>query len=189
MKTSQAVHILFLQPDRQDHWLNRLTGFVGKLIHGRGACHVEICIPDGNQYLNCSIYNGERVVLNTTKTFANPGYVVHTISLGSDQIARIKAYVAACHAQGLKFDSMGMYLAMSPINLPRNSKGTFCSRLVCEALQKGGVQAVQHLDARVVSPSKLWKILRAVPHACGSVRYKEMQLVQKGSMEVKPLLS
>lgn len=70
---SQAVHVLFLEPIKKDHWINRMTGFVGGLLHGRGACHVEICIPDGQGYLSCSIYNGEKVTLSSKKTFANPG--------------------------------------------------------------------------------------------------------------------
>lgn len=62
MNSRQAIHVLFLEPIRSDHFVNRLTGMVGKLLHGRAACHVEICIPDAGQRLiqqNCTFFHVE----------------------------------------------------------------------------------------------------------------------------------
>ncbi len=70
------VHVLFLNDDKHDHVLNRLTSLLGSKVHKHGFCHVEIVIPDtesGGGYLSSSIYNGETVTLTRTKTFANPG--------------------------------------------------------------------------------------------------------------------
>lgn len=81
------IHVMFLCSQKDDHLLNRLTSMLGQRVHKQGFCHVEICIPDvesstympGREhasYLSSSIYNGETVTLNKTKTFANPGAVI-----------------------------------------------------------------------------------------------------------------
>lgn len=190
-ESRHAVQVLFLEPIPKDHWMNRLTGFLGGMFHGRGACHVEICIPNGKSFLSCSIYNGEKVTLSSQKTFANPGYAVHTLEVNGEQLSNIRSFLSACHAQGQSFDKNGMYLATLPFPVPRSRKGTFCSKLVTEALQRGGVRCVQGLNADIVSPSKLWKLLRkGEPALCGTVRYKQNQLLEKGvGMETRGLLS
>ena len=77
------IHVMFLSTQKDDHMLNRVTAMIGERIHQQGFCHVEICIPDleapalpngqPSGYLSSSIYNGEKVTLTKTKTFANPG--------------------------------------------------------------------------------------------------------------------
>ena len=75
-----AIHVLFLQPlpnDPHEHFLNKLTSFIGASVHNKGFHHTEIVIPDldagDGGFLSSSIYNGECVTLTKTKTFANPG--------------------------------------------------------------------------------------------------------------------
>ena len=69
------VHVLFLEDQKGDHILNRLTAMLGRRIHKQGFCHVEIVVPDVStgEYMSSSIYNGEKVTLTKCKTFANPG--------------------------------------------------------------------------------------------------------------------
>jgi hypothetical protein len=87
------VHILFLHPDEKDPVLNRLTGYMGLLTHGVGACHVEVCMPHHDGFMMSSIYNGETVNVTTTKSFANPGYTVHTLMVTDRQLAEMKKTV------------------------------------------------------------------------------------------------
>jgi hypothetical protein len=91
----QAVHVLFLHPAAQDPVLNRLTSYMGRLTHGVGACHVEICMPHGDGFMISSIYNGETVNMSTTKSFANPGYTVHTLMVTDRQLVEMKKTVLA----------------------------------------------------------------------------------------------
>lgn len=88
VQRNYAIQTLYLTPTEKDHWLNRLTSMLGERAHGKGFCHVEICIPDlstnqssgsssrgGGGYISSSIYNGEGVTANRVKTFANPGII------------------------------------------------------------------------------------------------------------------
>ena len=84
------MHVLFLHPHEKDAVLNRLTSYLGWLTHGVGACHVEISLPYGDGFLTSSIYNGEKVSTTTQKTFANPGYIVHTLMVSDKQLAEMK---------------------------------------------------------------------------------------------------
>lgn len=172
-QTEYPVHVLFLEPDQsRDHWLNRLSASVGRSLHGRGFCHVEISMPNLSRssaasaggYLSSSIYNGETVKVVCTKTFANPGYVVHTISMKKGQLQRLADFVYDCQGRNVGFDGLGMYLATLPFQLKAAGRyTTFCSRFVVEALQAaGGVDGVEGLNASITSPSRLYKALRGV---------------------------
>lgn len=182
--SSSAIHVLFLEVAPTDPWLNRLTAAVGRRVHGRGFCHVEVCVPHppsfgGHQpegYVSSSIYNGETVTSSSRKTFANPGYAVHTEVVGADRLRAIHDGISEATRQEVGFDGLGMYLAALPFAVPglaSNSK-TFCSRYVTELLQAAGVggDAVQALDPRITTPSKLYKVLKdaqASSGACGVV--------------------
>lgn len=134
-----AVHLLFLEPSARDPWLNRATSIVGARVHGRGFCHAEICIPhfprglSGGQqgYLSSSIYNGETVNATVVKTFANPGYAVHTELVTWPQLERIATGISEARRRELKFDGLGMYLAALPFYTGLGGGSgdrTFCSR-------------------------------------------------------------
>jgi len=85
---------------------------------------VEIAIPDLERcppgsagqpaYLSSSIYNGEKVSLTRTKTFANPGYTVLTFTVSGAELSGIADYLFESKRMDLGFDSMGMYLAALP---------------------------------------------------------------------------
>lgn len=118
----------------------------------------------GGGYVSASIYNGETVTIRKQKTFANPGYVVHTLSLTKEQLRAMADYLYDLQRQQVGFDGMGMYLAILPFQLrfwgsPSNK--TFCSRLVIEALRcTGAVDGIQSINANITTPSKLYSLLK-----------------------------
>lgn len=175
-----TVQVLFLEPGKDDFALNRLTAFLGGQIHGKGLCHTEICLPDGDYgFVSSSIYNGESVSLNKHKTFANPGYIVHTISVGKKQLDDMLDHVHEIHRTGVGFDHMGMFMASLPVQLvPSPRRRTFCSRYVVEVLQAGGLEDVSGLNPSITTPSRLYRVLKAADSRAGratiagSVEYK-----------------
>lgn len=191
------IHVLFLEPlpsdcvegnrgAREEPWLNRATAALGGRVHGRGFCHVEICIPDlqpadrgggmlGYRYMSSSIYNGETVSVVATKTFSNPGYLVHTLSVTGAQLRRISDFIHDCKRREVCFDSVGMYLSMLPVQVWYGGESrTFCSKYVTQALQAaGGVVQVEGLNPNIVSPSKLYRALVENPFQPRSQRKAE----------------
>lgn len=156
------VHLLFLEPCDGDHALNKLTAYVGGKLHGKKLCHVEVCMPDGNAgYVSSSIYNGESVSLNRHKTFANPGYTVHTISVSQKQLQAMLDHVHESHRTGVRFDHLGMFMASLPFQiLPSSRRRTFCSRYVVDVLQAAGLEEVCALNPSITTPSRLYKVLK-----------------------------
>lgn len=193
------IQILFRQASNDDPFLNQLTAYVGESMHGKGFCHTELCIPslspgnningvmgDGN-YISSSIYNGETVTLDHVKTFANPGYVVHTILVDSAQLNMINDFIHDNHERKVSFDQMGMYLATFPMQLNKNTNTkTFCSKYVTQALQRADVKSVSKLNPNIVTPSKLYKVLSTATEdriVAGSVDYKQRELMSTMRVE------
>lgn len=192
-----SVHVLFLQPvlhDPQEHFLNRLTSYVGEKIHKKGFHHVEIVVPDiepdsginKGGFLSSSIYNGETVSLTKTKTFANPAYTILTFSVSGLELSSILDYLHESKRLQLSFDKAGMFLAALPLQVGwRNSRRTFCSKHVTKALKAAQLEAVMDLNENIVTPSKLYKILHenipADRKVAGSVQYKESCMLNSSS--------
>lgn len=193
-----AIHVLFLQPlpnDPHEHFLNRLTSYIGAKVHKKGFHHTEIVIPDLEDdpkgFLSSSIYNGETVTLTKTKTFANPGYTVMSFTVTGKELAGISNYLHDSRRMQLSFDGLGMYLAALPFQVGfRGSRSTFCSKHVTKALKAGGIEAVQDLNENIVTPSKLYRVLYdKIPSdrkVAGTVAYKEQTMAQSGRL---PLFS
>lgn len=179
---SCSIHVLFLETTSKDHWLNRLTANIGGKLHGKGFCHVEICVPssDGSHYISSSIYNGEAVSMSRVKTFANPGYVVHTETISKAKLASMREIMSEYVRRQVGFDSLGMYLAILPFPTPltRGSSRTFCSRYVTELLQMAGL--VTDLDPIITTPSKLFHRLKQSVDVgtIGTVEYKRASLMK-----------
>lgn len=152
-----AIHVLFLEPSERDPLMNRLTSALGARVHGRGFCHVEICVPHvpsasssasaaaqallpharqqgqahGPAYVSSSIYNGETVTATGVKTFANPGYTVHTEVVTEDQLREISNGISEAVRMQIGFDHVGMFMAALPFRVAMPTWGhrkTFCSR-------------------------------------------------------------
>jgi hypothetical protein len=190
-----SIHVLFLQPaahDPEEHFLNRVTSYIGKKIHGRGFHHVEIVVPDGTNagsFYSSSIYNGETVTLTKTKTFANPGYTIMTFSVNGHELDCMLSYLHDSKRQQLHFDRTGMILAALPFQVGwRSSTSTFCSKHVTSALKAGNIEAVMNLNENMVTPSKLFRILQSdMPgerKVVGSVQYKENEMMNHGLFSI-----
>ncbi len=193
------IHVLFLAANQNDFFMNKLTSIIGSRVHKHGFCHAEIVIPDmaehragshaAGSFLSSSIYQGETVTLTKTKTFANPGYTVLTFTVNGIELASIADYLYESKRMQLKFDSVGMYLAALPFQLnPFASSGltTFCSKHVTTALKSAGIEAVTDLNANIVTPSKLYRVLHDSISkdrmVVGSVQYKQDALMNNASM-------
>ena len=185
------VHVLFLEAQRGDHVLNRLTAMLGRRVHrGQGFCHVEIVIPDAQtgEYLSSSIFNGECVTLTRSKTFANPGYTVLSFTVDGLELSRMADYLHESKRRQLGFDTVGMYLAALPFQLNpfASTQTTFCSKHVTTALKAARIEAVEGLNENIVTPSKLYRVLhdriRKDRLVVGSVQYKQRALAESGAV-------
>lgn len=188
------LRILFLQDDdrrREDaHPINWLVAKVGGIVHGRDTRfhHVELVFKDEQDRDNStSIYQGGPVFCSSEKTFANPCYKVISITVSKQELQAVRAFVDGHVKNQTPFSAGQMYLAMLPVRLwPRawTCAGTFCSRYVTEALQAAHVGSVQGLDAGLVSPSKLFRVVNDCPKGkvAGSVRFKEWNLSQNARL-------
>lgn len=186
-----SIHVLFLQPsanDPEEHFLNKLTSYIGSKVHGKGFHHVEIVVPDvtsPGSYYSSSIYNGETVTMTKTKTFANPMYTVMTFSVNNAELSSMLDYLHDSKRQQVGFDRIGMMLAALPFQLGwRSRNSTFCSKHVTMSLKAGGIEAVADLNENTVTPSKLFMVLHTrMPSerkVVGSVQYKENEMMNHG---------
>jgi hypothetical protein len=181
-----TIHVLFLEPINDDHIINSSTAFLGTRIHGKGFCHVEISLPYsdsvGNSYLSTSIYSGECVSVNKSKTFANPGYSVLSIGVNETQLNRLKEKIQENYTAQTAFDRIGMYLATLPIQLlPTRLRKTFCSKYITTLLQHADVACVRGLNPSITTPSKLYKVIRQSVQGStllGTVDYKRNALLR-----------
>ena len=172
------IQVLFLEPHPRDFILNKLTALAGQRIHGRGFCHVELCMPNPNQqgFISSSIYNGETVTMTSSKTFANPGYIVYSTTVNRAQLQNLLEFVRRSHEDRVAFDHVGMYASLLPFEIRKSSpKKTFCSKYTVEALQAAGVNCLKNINPNLTTPSKLYKILttEGCSSLIGSVEYKQ----------------
>jgi hypothetical protein len=159
------------KPQPGDHMLNHLVRFCDGPFS-----HSEISFEDG---MACSVFNGEQVFLEH-RTYKNPNYVPVTLLLKQEQYTKVREFCARNARDGVGFDQFGMFASILPVHVSVARKDrTFCSRLVTEALQHGGVACVQHLDPARTTPSGLHAVLAAaspgvidtVPARCQRLDY------------------
>jgi hypothetical protein len=182
-----TIHVLFLEPVSDDHMINSSTAFLGAQLHGKGFCHVEICIPYcdgiGNSYLSTSIYNGECVSVNKSKTFANPGYSVLSIGVNDSQLSRLKEEIQENFNGRISFDGIGMFMSALPVQLlPSNPRKTFCSKYATKILQHADILCVRGLNPSITTPSKLYKVINSSMQGSsllGTVEYKRNALLRE----------
>lgn len=193
-KGGGVVNVLYLESKSDDAWMNRLTAAFGGLVHGGpGFCHVELCIPDGRQgFMSSSIYQNENVTLTSSKTFANPGYVIQSMAVNAEELRAIRGFVETSHANRVRFDGLGMMLASLPIHPYGRPKGkTFCSRYVTEALQAAKICGVDGVNSATVTPTRLHKLLRAEMESrgvVGSVGHKQAAMESRATGGVSGLI-
>lgn len=173
---SNVVYVCFLKDvDPGEHVLNRVTNYVGSLIHGTGCHHVEFCFPDRDDYWSTSIYQGETVSISREKTFRNPGYKVYTLTISDEDLENAKRFIKSC-VSNVAFSQVAMYMSTLPVQLlPRAylNGTTFCSKYVGEILQSAGVGYMHQVNTNILTPSKFLRIMGdKCPPMLGTVTYK-----------------
>jgi hypothetical protein len=147
----RAVHVLFYQPQSDDHWLNHV---VTRLSPPYSHCDIQF-----DDEVASSIYQNETVYMHK-KSFSRLNY--HRISLTFTEEEYWKIYSFCEHSCKLlvKFDPMGMVGSYIPFYYFQPKDRTFCSRYVTEALQASGRPAFMSLSPARITPSQLHSILQ-----------------------------
>jgi hypothetical protein len=171
--------LAFLRAAPDDHWVNRLTGYVSQYPF----CHVELYFESINQCF--SIMWGETACFRP-KNLSNPNYTLVSLCVSFKEYDTCLEYCRSLGGQSLRFDDRGMWASWFPSLLccascepPSQHKGmTFCSKVIAEALQFAGVQEVEGLTPAAATPSRLFECVRVSPRiACNSVPFKRQALL------------
>ena len=149
----------------QRHPLNTAAAWLSGSRDSDPAVHVEIFFPSGHQEeddggessvgWSCGIHFGGRVFFEK-KRFSRREWEFHAISVTHAQYDAMYAFCHSCIND--PFDNLGFFTNWIPLlNLTNAGFGDawYCSSLVCEALNRGGV-----LDRRIkVHPDALRRTL------------------------------
>jgi len=181
-RTTHTLNVAFMLADESDHWLNRLTARVSK----HPFCHCEIHFDTTNQCF--SIQAGELAALRP-KSLGNPNYRIVSLGVSAAEYQGCLQFCQAATSWGLSLDDHAMYRSYYGCGCcepsSRMAGQTFCSKIVTEALQHGGVREVERLNPATTTPSRLFDTLhRSARVMCGSVPYKRCALAH--SAVVRP---
>ena len=141
------LNCMFYKPTARDPLVNRVVA------HFNGPfSHVELSFEDGTA---SSVMHGETVFFHN-KNYSNPNYTVVTLAVSAAAYDRVQAFCRAAAQRKVGFCKASMFLSALPVQLmPARADATFCSRLVTEALQAGGVDLVTHFNPMLVTPTML----------------------------------
>lgn len=172
MTSSRVLTLGFLRPSSEDHWLNRVTA--SQWISRYPFCHVELYFEGQGQ--SFSIMWGETAGLRA-KSMANPLYHVISVCVSPSEYERTLQFCRAVSTQGITFDDWGMTRSLwSCACMEQNSQqkgSSFCSKLITEALQFGGIREVEDLTPSSATPSRLYECFRSSQRlVCNSVPFK-----------------
>lgn len=179
MAGSQRILTLaFLVPVPDDHWANRLSAMASK----HPFCHVELYFESLQQ--SFSIVWGETAGFRG-KSLSNPNYTLVSLCVAPKEYDTTLEFCRSAACQGLVFDERGMWMSWSsplcccvagPTSQQRGA--TFCSKIITEALQFGGLREVEGLDPCSMTPSRLFDCIRGSTRtACNSVPFKRQALM------------
>jgi hypothetical protein len=146
----RAVHVLFYQPQSDDHWINHLV-----TTFSPPYSHCDIQFDDG---VASSIYQNETVYMQA-KSFSRNNYKRISLTFTDDECSRIRKFCSNAHASLIGFDLTGMILSYMPFSLRNPSDKTFCSRYIAEALRHSGRPEFSTLHPSCTTPSSLHAIL------------------------------
>lgn len=172
MSTSRVLTLGFLRATSGDHWMNRLTA--SPWMSRYPFCHVELYFETLGQAF--SIMWGEKACLKV-KSLANPNYHVVSLCVSAAEYDRTLQFCRSLSGQDIVFDDWGMVRSMCTVQcVEANSQqrgSSFCSKLITEALQFGGVREVEDLTAATATPSRLYECVRESSRlVCNSVPVK-----------------
>ena len=177
---TRILTVAFLFPEGWDNdWFNL---FVAKMSR-HGCCHVELVFEDNMSF---SIFADSNLFFKP-KTFANPEYRLVSLSVSNMEYLAAYSYCSAAMSHNITFNELGIYTAyMQPCPMfytrPSVETGhTFCSKIVTEALQAGGLTEADHLEPCRTTPSVLYEALHCSGRRVGhSVPFKMEQLRHVG---------
>lgn len=180
MAGSQRILTLaFLVPLANDHWANRLSAKAST----HPFCHVELYFESLQQ--SFSIVWGETAGFRS-KSLSNPNYTLVSLCIPVKEYDTTLEFCRTASSHGLAFDERGMWMSwFSPSQLcccagPTSQQrgATFCSKIITEALQFGGLREVDGLNPSAMTPSRLFECVRGSTRtACNSVPFKRQALM------------
>lgn len=169
-RSTHTLNIAFMTAAENDPWENRLTARVSR----HPFCHTELHFETTNQCF--SIVAGELAGLRE-KSLGNPNYRIVSLGVSAQEYQGSLAFCEAATSWGLDLDDNAMYRSYYGCGCcepsSRMAGRTFCSKIVTEALQYGGVAEVDHLNPALTTPSRLYEAIHRSPRVvCASVPYK-----------------
>lgn len=182
-KLDRLITLAFLSPTESDHWVNRLTAYVSQ----HPFCHVELFFESVQQ--SFSIMLGETAGFRP-KNLSNPNYTLISLCVSGKEYDACLEFCRSVSSQNVTFDDRGMWLSwfFAPVccsDQSSQAKGvTFCSKIITEALQFGGLREVEHAVPSQVTPGVLYQMLRGSNRiACNSVPFKRQAFVTLSTMK------
>lgn len=169
--------LAFLSPEKQDPWVNRLVAWASS----HPFCHVELYFDTTNQCF--SIQYGEVARLRK-KTLANTAYEIITLNVTYKEYAECLLFCNRMSLATITFDDSAMWMSYFYVNNTDHDsitkKKTFCSKIICEALQYAKVPEVEGVNPCSATPSRLYDcVCKSNRRMCASVPYKREQLKDK----------
>lgn len=171
----RVLTLAFLRTDPNDDWVNRLTAGVST----HPFCHVELYFESVGQ--SFSIISTEQAGFRN-KNLSNPNYELISLLVSQKEYDNCLEFCRTVATHNLRFDNSGMWWSwFAPLNpccsacdTPSKAKGsTFCSKIIAEALQFGGVKEIESLRPSASTPSRLYECVRHSSRiACNSVPFK-----------------
>jgi hypothetical protein len=159
----RVLMVAFLRASADDPIDNRLTAAVSQ----HPLCHVKLVFSPGKNPMGFSIQYGERALLKATR-LTNPGYQTLSLTVPVKTHDAVLRFCQDAASRGYTFDNLGMYCSLvhpgACAHVPSAAMGTtFCSKIVCEALQAGGLHEVAALCPSACLPSTLYQAFVTSP--------------------------
>ena len=178
-KPQRVLTLAFLRPDAHDHLVNRWAAQASTHPY----CHVELYFESIQQ--SFSIMWGETAGFRS-KNLSNPNYELISLLVTPKEYDTSLEFCRSAVGHAMCFDSHGMWgswfapvLGCSACEASSQQAGrTFCSKIITEALQFGGLQEVEGLRPAAVTPSRLYaSVHKSRRIACSSVPFKRQALM------------
>ena len=173
----RILTLAFLTPAEDDHRMNRLVASVSRHPY----CHVELYFEGTQQ--SFSVMWGETAGFRS-KNLSNPNYTLVSLCVSQKEFDSTLEFCRSAARQGLGFDERGMWASWFPrigccYEPTSQQRGmTFCSKIITEALQFGGVREVESARPSTTTPSVLFECVRGSGRiACNSVPFKRHALL------------
>ena len=185
-RVQRILTLGFLRPSPGDHWINRLAASVS----AHPFCHVELYFEGSQQ--SFSVMWGETAGFRS-KNLSNPNYVLVSLSVSGKEHDAALEFCRSAGSQSLVFDDRGMWASWfgtgacccQPTSQQRGA--TFCSKIIVEALQFGGLCEVDRLNPAAATPSRLYECVRKSKRiACSSVPFKRQAFLTLSTLPGMP---